>query len=153
MFKSFSTIVVALLATFTTSSTQAQDFNAMNAQFNATLNSQMQTTSDNLVQTNMNDPHVQQQYWVYLSQGGQLDFAAYCFRYAETGGFSEQGYRNMMQTTQQIHARDTANVQANHNHVNTLWSDTRAWQNQIHDSWAVPARRKPVRNQSFRELE
>jgi hypothetical protein len=65
MFKTIlSTVTVAFLA-MTANQAFAQDVNAMNAAFNQQLNAQMQAASNNMVQTNMRDPYIQQQYQIY----------------------------------------------------------------------------------------
>ena len=33
-----------------------------------------------------------------LRMGGTLDFPSYCYRYAETGGFTQDGFRRAMQS-------------------------------------------------------
>lgn len=136
MFRQLLSAAVALLSATCASDLMAQDFKAMNAQFNAHLNAQMNATTSNIVQTNMNDPYVQQQYRLYLQRGGTLDFSSYCFRYAETGGFSERGMQNLMQSNAQIHARDTASMQAYHQYTNTLWQQTSDYRAELHDKWA-----------------
>ncbi len=109
MFKTLLSTAVAMCGLLMTGTAFSQDFNAMNAEFNARLNAQMQAGVNNIVQTNMNDPHVQQMYQVYLQQGGQLNFQSYCFRYAETGGFNPQATNNMINQSWAIHRRDQAN--------------------------------------------
>lgn len=112
------------------------DLNAMNAAFNANMNNQMQTMYSQMMQSNMQNPQIQQQYQMYLQQGGTLSFPAYCHRYAETGGFTPQGYANAMQTQQQIYAQDTAAMNSYRQHSAQLQQATHDYQTAVHDKWA-----------------
>ena len=114
----------------------AQDFNAMNAVFNQQLNAQMQATTNNIVHTNMRDPYVQQQYRVYWQQGGQLDFKNYCFRYAETGGFTPGGTRRAMNSSNKIHRQDLSNYDRYVDESRALRQETYDWRNNVQDRWA-----------------
>lgn len=136
MFKTIlSTVAVTVLAAMTNQS-RAQDFNAMNAAFNEQLNARMQAMTTNIVDTNMRDPHVQQQYRIYQQQGGQLDFRNYCFRYAETGGMSWEGTRRAMQSSNQIHHQDMNNYQQYVDGSRALRQETYDWRNNVQDKWA-----------------
>jgi hypothetical protein len=112
------------------------DVNAMNAAFNANLNNQMQASFNNMMQSNMNNPEIQRQYQVYLQQGGTLAFPGYCQRYAETGGFSQQGFQRAMQTQAQIHAQDTSNRNAYFQHSQQVRQETNDYRNNVQDEWA-----------------
>jgi hypothetical protein len=116
--------------------TMAQDFNAMNAAFNQQLNAQMQTTTDNMVNANMQNPYIQQQYRIYQQQGGQLDFPNYCFRYAETGGMTREGTRRAMQSSNQIHNQDRTNYERYVDESRALRQETYDWRNNVQDKWA-----------------
>lgn len=136
MFKSiFSTTAAALLGVVANQAT-AQDFNAMNAAFNQQLNAQMQAATSNIVQTNMQDPYVRQQYRIYQQQGGQLDFPSYCFRYAETGGMTREGTQRAMQTSNQIHNQNMNNYQQYVDGSRALKQETYDWRNNVQDKWA-----------------
>lgn len=136
MFKTvLSAVTVVVLATIS-NCTSAQDYNAMNAAFNQQLNAQMQAMTNNIVNTNMHDPYVQQQYRIYRQQGGQLDFQNYCFRYAETGGFSREGTRRAMQSSNQIHQQDMSNYSRYVDESRALRQETYDWRNNVQDRWA-----------------
>jgi len=114
----------------------AQDFNAMNAAFNQQQNAQMQAMTNNIVYANMHDPYVQQQYRVYRQQGGQLDFQNYCFRYAETGGFTPEGTRRAINSSNQIHQQDMRNYDRYVDGSRALRQETYDWRNNVQDRWA-----------------
>lgn len=127
-----SSIMLAMLVNQAT----AQDANAMNAAFNQQQNGQMQTMTRNIVQTRMNDPYVQQQYRIYQQQGGQLDFPNYCFRYAETGGFTPHGTQRAINSSNQIHNQDMDNYQRYVDGSRALSQETYDWRNNVQDKWA-----------------
>lgn len=136
MFKTaLSTITAAFLAT-TVNQTLAQDFNAMNAAFNQQLNAQMQAATNNIVQTNMRNPYIQQQYRIYRQQGGQLNFPSYCFRYAETGGFTPEGTRQAINTSNRIHQQDMRNYSGYVEYSRRLKQQTYDERNATQDKWA-----------------
>ena len=112
------------------------DLNAMNAAFNANMNNQMQAHFNGIMQANINNPEIQRQYQVYRQQGGMLDFPGYCQRYAETGGFSQQGFQNAMASQAQIHAQDTANRNAYYQHSQQVRQETYDYRNAVQDRWA-----------------
>ena len=139
MFKSITTALFASLLLVQTG--QAQDWNAyMQNQVTQTdatmnhyyqqmeqLNRQMQQTETQIVNRNMNDPRVQQQYQQYLKAGspyGQMSAQQFAYAYAATGGFSREGLAKYFQTTRQINAKDRAAQRDYHNHVNNLWDAT-----------------------------
>jgi len=101
---------VAIVAGLTqlASVARAQDFNAMNDAFNAQLNAAMNGTMNNIMDTNMNDPRIQQMY-LQAVQSGQFQgsLADYAYAYAYTGGFSNIGYQNAMNTNNQIAAQNS----------------------------------------------
>lgn len=136
MFKTLLSTVFAMCGLLMTGTAFSQDFNAMNAEFNARLNAQMQAGVNNIVQTNLNDPHVQQMYQVYLQQGGQLNFQSYCFRYAETGGFNPQATNNMINQSWAIHRRDQANYSQYADESRRLRNDTYAYRDAVHQRQA-----------------
>ncbi len=84
----------------------------------------------------MNNPEIQRQYQVYLQQGGTLAFPAYYQRYAETGGFTQQGYQHAMATQAQINAQDAASRNAYHQHSQQLQQSTWEYRNAVQDRWA-----------------
>ena len=136
MFKTvLSAVAVVVLATIS-NSTSAQDFNAMNAAFNQQQNAQMQAMTNNVVYTNMQNPYVQQQYRVYRQQGGQLDFPNYCFRYAETGGFTPEGTGRAMESSNRIHQQDMRNYTRYTDESRALRQETFDWRNNVQDRWA-----------------
>ena len=136
MFKTvLSTVVLTVLAV-TVNPAMAQDFNAMNAAFNQQLNARMQAMTNNVVNTNMQDPYVQQQYRIYQQQGGQLDFPNYCFRYAETGGMTWEGTRRAMRSSNQVHQQDMNNYQRYVDGSRALRQETYDWRNNVQDKWA-----------------
>lgn len=108
----------------------------MNDAFNQQMNGQMQSRTHNIVQTNMNDPYVQQQYSIYQQQGGQLDFPNYCFRYAETGGMTWKGTQQAMQSSNQIHQQDMNNYQHYVDGSRAMQQATYDWRNSVQDKWA-----------------
>jgi hypothetical protein len=114
----------------------AQDYNAMNAAFNAQLNAQMNAGVNNIVQTNMNNPYIRQQYQVYRAQGGTLDFPSYCYRWAETGGFNPQATRNMINTSNSIHNEDMNRYRAYADHSRLVRQETYDYRNSVQDRWA-----------------
>jgi hypothetical protein len=111
------------------------DPNAMNAGFNAMQNAQMQAAQNQLIQSNMNNPLVQQMYQSHRQQGGTLDFPTFCLRYAETGGFTPQGYANAMHSRQQIEAQDAASMNAYRQHSQQLQESTTNYRQTVQDSW------------------
>ena len=131
----FTTVFAACLALSVTPAF-SQDFNAMNDAFNARMNAAMNARTQNIVQTNMNDPHVQQMYQVYQQQGGTLNFASYCFRYAETGGFTPEGTRRAVQTSNEIHNRNMNNYSEYTDWSRRTKQQTYDYRNQVQDSWA-----------------
>lgn len=136
MFKTIlTTFVVTILAT-TANHTIAQDVNAMNAAFNQQLNAQMQAASHNMVQTNMRDPYIQQQYQIYRQQGGQLNFPSYCFRYGETGGYTPEGTWRAINTSNQIHQQDMKNYGDYVEHSRRVKQQTYDDRNGTQDKWA-----------------
>ena len=136
MFKTLMCAVVAVCGTLASGAANAQDFNAMNDAFNAQQNAGMQATTNNIVQTHMNDPHVYQMYQIYLSQGGRLNYESYCFRYAETGGFTQEGFRRATNNSWAIHNQDYKNRQDYYNYSEGLRKDTNGYRGQVHDKWA-----------------
>ena len=114
----------------------SQDANAMNAAFNARLNAQMQANTQNVVQTNRNDPHVQQMYQIYLQQGGTLNFPSYCFRYAETGGMTPEGTQRAMRASNEIQVRNMDNFNQYADWSRRTQQATYDYRNQIQDKWA-----------------
>ena len=116
MFQSLLAAIEALFAGMNSGNFLSLDVNAMNAGFNNQLNAQMQATQNQMIQSNMNNPHVQQMYQAHRQQGGQLDFPTFCLRYAQTGGFTPQGYANLAQSQHQINASKAAHMQAYHQH-------------------------------------
>ena len=136
MFKTVLSVVTVVVLATVSNSTSAQDFNAMNAAFNQQQNAQMQAMTNNIVNTNMHDPYVQQQYRVYRQQGGQLDFQNYCFRYAETGGFTPEGTRRAINSSNQIHQQDMRNYDRYVDGSRALRQETYDWRNNVQDRWA-----------------
>ena len=136
MFKTIlSMITVAFMAT-TANHALGQDVNAMNAAFNQQLNAQMQAASNNMVQTNMRDPYIRQQYQIYRQQGGQLNFQSYCFRYGETGGFTPEGTQRAINTSNQIHQQDMRNYSDYVSYSQRLRQQTYDERNAMQDKWA-----------------
>lgn len=129
-------LALTAIVTLKTAIAVSQDFNAMNAEFNARLNAQMNATTNNIVQTNMHNPYIQQQYQVYRAQGGTLDFPSYCYRWAETGGFNPQATRNMINNYNAIHQQDTANYVDYVDHSRRVRQETYDYRNQVQDQWA-----------------
>ncbi len=81
----------------------AQDWNAINRAFDGQLNAQMAGTQDAIIRQNMADPRIQAMYAQAVASGqfrGTL--ADYAYAYAATGGFSQQGYGNLMASNAQI---------------------------------------------------
>ncbi|WP_010587040.1 hypothetical protein [Schlesneria paludicola] len=136
MLKEIVSTLAAVCTAMTAGDTFGQDLNAMNAAFNARLNGQMQATTNNIVQSNMNNPYVRQMYLQYQQQGGRLDFPSYCFRYAETGGFTPEGTARAIQSQQMIHQRDQANMNAYLQYSAQLQRDTNDYRNAVQDKWA-----------------
>lgn len=131
----FSTLAAAVLA-IQAAPAFSQDLNAMNDAFNARLNAHMQATTQNIVRSNMNNPHVQQMYQIYLQQGGTLNFPSYCFRYAETGGMTPEGTQRAIRASNEIHARDQRNYQAYADWSRQNWNATNDYRGQVQDRWA-----------------
>lgn len=136
MLKSLLSTLAAACIAMTIGDVYGQDLNAMNAAFNARMNAEMQARTSNIVQSNMNNPHVRQMYQQYLQQGGQLNFPSYCFRYAETGGFTHEGTARALQSKQAIHQQDQANMNAYLNYSAKLRQDTYNYRNEVQDKWA-----------------
>ncbi|MBL8819209.1 MAG: hypothetical protein JNL58_24475 [Planctomyces sp.] len=136
MFQEFFPALSAVVQSLSSGSFCGMDLNAMNSAFNTGLNAQMQNQYNNIIQTNMNNPEIQRQYQVYLQQGGTLNFRGYCERYAETGGFTQQGYQNAMATQAHIHAQDSANMTAYLQHSQQLQQSTWEHRNAVQDRWA-----------------
>lgn len=136
MFRTILSMITAAFLATTIDQTHAQDFNAMNAAFNQQMNAQMQAATNNIVQTNMRDPYIQQQYRIYQQQGGQLNFPGYCFRYAETGGFTPEGTRRAMNTSNQIHQQDMGNYSGYVEYSRRMKQQTYDERNATQDKWA-----------------
>ncbi len=117
------------------------DPNAMNAGFNAMQNAQMQAAQNQLIQSNMNNPLVQQMYQSHRQQGGTLDFPTFCLRYAETGGFTPQGYANAMHSRQQIEAQDAASMNAYRQHSQQLQESTTNYRQTVQTAGRTSAAR------------
>lgn len=136
MFKQLYSAVVATVFATAAQLAVGQDINAMNAAFNQQLNAQMQSMTNNIVNSNMRNPYVQQQYQIYRQQGGQLDFPNYCFRFAETGGMTWEGTNRAIRTSNQIHSQDRINYQNYVDHSRALKQETYDWKNNVQDRWA-----------------
>ncbi len=81
----------------------AQDWNAMNQAFNDQLNAQMQAGLDAIIRQNMADRRIQAMYQQAVASGQfQGTLADYAYAYAATGGFTPQGYGNLMASNAQI---------------------------------------------------
>ena len=101
----------------------AQDYGAMlqeALQQNNLLTQQMQQTESQIVQQNMANPQIQQQYQDYRSSGGMMSFEQYAYGYAATGGYSEEGKQIYYQNERDIQRRDAANQQGYLDHQRNL---------------------------------
>lgn len=136
MFQALLSTLSSAIQAFSSGDFTGMDLNALNNAFGSSLDAQMQAHLNGIVQANMNNPEIQRQYQVYLQQGGTLNFPSYCYRYAETGGFTQQGYRHAMATQAQIHAQDTANMNAYRQHSQQLQQATYDYRNAVQDNWA-----------------
>ena len=136
MFQALLSTLSAAVQAFSSGDFCNMNLNAMNDAFNANMNAQMQARFDSIMQANMNNPEIQRKYQVYLQQGGTLNFPSYCQRYAETGGFTPQGYQQAMATQAQINAQDAANMNACHQHSAQLQQSTWEYRNNVQDQWA-----------------
>ncbi len=132
LLSTLSTVVQAL----SSSDFCSMDLNAINNAFNNNLNTQMQAQLQGIIQSNMSNPEIQQQYQVYLRQGGTLNFPSYCQRYAETGGFTQAGFQNAISSQSQIHAQDMANRNAYFHHSQQVRQETYDYRNEVQDQWA-----------------
>jgi len=136
MFQALLSTLSAAAQAFSSGDFCNMDLNALNNAFNTNMNAQMQAQFDGIMQANMNNPEIQRQYQVYLRQGGTLNFPGYCQRYAETGGFTQQGYQHAMATQAQINAQDAANMNAYRQHSQQLQQSTYEYRNEVQDQWA-----------------
>ncbi len=128
--------IVAVLLMSASDLARGQDFNAMNAAWNAQSNAQMNSMTNQMVQTNMNNPYIWQQYQVYQSQGGQLTFPAYCFRYSETGGFTPEGTKRAVNASNAVHQQDMANYGRYVDESRRVKQETYDYRNAKQDEWA-----------------
>jgi hypothetical protein len=62
------------------------------------MNQQMQRTEMQVVQRTMQDPNCQAMYRQHRAGGGTLSFQQFAYRYAATGGFSQEGMRRYRQS-------------------------------------------------------
>ena len=136
MFQSILSALESLCGSMNSVNFLSMDVNAMNAGFNNQLNAQMQAAHNQMMHSNMNNPQIQGMYHTHRQQGGQLDFPTFCLRYAETGGFTPQGYANLAHSQNQINNNDARNMQAYHQHSSQLQQQTVDHRNAIHDKWA-----------------
>lgn len=103
---------LALAAAISGHAAAAQDWQAMNNAFNAQLDAAMNGTLNGIISTNVNDPRIQQMYQQAVATGqfhGSL--ADYAYAWAYTGGFSQQGYANAMNTNNQLAAQHNGMMQ------------------------------------------
>lgn len=136
MFKALLSTLSAAVQAFGSGDFCNMDLSAMNDAFNANMNAQMKAQFDGIMRANMNNPEIQRQYQAYLQQGGTLNFPSYCQRYAETGGFTAQGYQHAMAKQAQINAQDAANMNAYRQHSAQLQQSTWEHRNNVQDQWA-----------------
>ena len=128
--------LAAVCFTFSISHVSAQDLTAWHAAQMAQTNAYGEAMINQFVQSNMQNPYVQQQYRVYQQQGGTLDFPSYCYRYSETGGMTKEGTERAMRAYRDIHARDQANYNAYAEWSRRLWQDTNDYRSATQDKWA-----------------
>ena len=136
MFESLLSALESLFAGLNSGGFLSMDVNAMNAGFNNQLNAQMQAAQNQMIQSSMNNPQVMQMYQAHRQQGGQLDIRTFCLQYADTAGFTPQGYANLAQSRNQINNNDARNMHAYHQHSSQLQQQTVDHRNAIHDKWA-----------------
>lgn len=70
------------------------DFTAMNNQWEAQHNFQMDSGLQVKMQQGMADPQIQQAFRQYQSQGGPMSFEQFVYGWMATGGYSPQGIQN-----------------------------------------------------------
>lgn len=97
------------------------------------LDAQMRATENTIVQSNLNNPYIQQRYHDYRAAGGNLAPEQYAYMYGATAGFTPQGVATYNTVTTNIAQRDRAAVQDYHGYVNQLWSDTNAYRSEVND--------------------
>ena len=86
----------------------SMDLNALNNQWAAAQNAQMQPMLDNIVQQNMANPQVQQAYHQHRMQGGPLSLEQFAYQWAATGGFSAPGMAAYRQSEQINQSKEQA---------------------------------------------
>lgn len=86
----------------------SMDLNALNNQWAAAQNAQMQPMLNNIVQQNMNNPQVQQAYHQHRMQGGQLSPEQFAYEWAATAGFSPPGVAAYRQSEQSNQSKEQA---------------------------------------------
>lgn len=106
LWQQFSQAAAALSGSMTDFS--GMDLNALNNQWAAAQNAQMQPILTNIVQQNMNNPQVQQAYHQHRMQGGQLSLEQYAYQWAATGGFTPPGMAAYQQSEQANQAKEQA---------------------------------------------
>lgn len=136
MFQEILSAIQSVCGALNSGDFQSLDLNAMNSGFDQNLNVQMQACMNDIVQTNMNNPHVQQMYQTHRQQGGMLDFPTYCAQYAETGGFTAAGMQRLAQSRTQIQANDQRNMNAYRECSANLQQETTACRHAVQDKWA-----------------
>lgn len=84
------------------------DLNAMNNQWNAAQNAQMQPMLNSIVHQNMNNPQVQQAYHQHRMQGGQMSLEQFAYGWAATAGYSQAGMAAYQHNEQRNQAAEQA---------------------------------------------
>ena len=108
-----SVAIAGAVACFLSSVASAQSIDqiiAMHSADSARLDAQIAATRNSIVQSNMNNPAVMAMYQQHLAQGGRMTPQQFAYSYAATGGFTAQGYRNLMDSNARINAQQKAAI-------------------------------------------
>ena len=133
MFQEILSMFSAVAQAMSSNGLGNMDLTAMHASYMSNFNAQAQAAVNHIIQTNMNNPAIQQQYHTYRQQGGMLPFPAYCQRYAETGGFTPQGCQADAESRARINQQDAASYNAYRQHSQQLQQQTTDYRNAVQD--------------------
>ena len=136
MVRVFTSTMALLCVLGSVGNLMAQDLNAMNNAFNQQMNARMNQQLSGIIQTNMQDPRVQQMYRMHRAQGGTLDFPSYCYQYARTAGFTREGVQNAVNSDRAIERREQDHMNQYRAWSNNLQRETTDYRTSAHDRWA-----------------
>jgi hypothetical protein len=117
-----------LLLLLLVSGAHGQDLTSMYDQQVQQQNAYYQRLTQTMVQQNMDNPLLQQDYAHYRQQGGQATFAQFCYLYAATGGMTDGGIARYQQ--------NEANIAAQQQQAWSQYQQAQARRSQVHNQYA-----------------